>query len=365
MITDALVAAYSLPKFAIVGIMPRLGAIVLAASAIAFAQSDAEIRQLLSNRIDHDHKATGIVVALIDSQGARRIVAHGDVKPDSLFEIGSVTKVFTALLLTDMVERGELRLADPVQKYLPEGVKMPRRGRDITLEDLATHMSGLPRMPDNLSPANLADPYASYTVERLYAFLRSYQLPREPGAKWEYSNLGFGLLGHVLARRAGNDYESLVRLRIAGPLDMMNTWMTLPRQLEERMAIGHSVQLQPVGNWTFTDAIAGAGAFRSDAGDMLNFLEAVLGHRRSGLTPAMNAMLKVRLPVLPEMGQAIGWNTTTRPQAEIVLKDGGTLGFSSVVAFLPKQRIGAVVLANAFGGVTDLAMELLRQGVAP
>jgi CubicO group peptidase (beta-lactamase class C family) len=264
-----------------------------------------------------------------------------------------------------MVERAEVRLNDPVQKYLPEGVRMPRRGRDITLEDLATHRSGLPRLPDNLSPANLADPYASYTVERLYAFLRSYELPREPGVKWEYSNLGFGLLGHVLARRAGNEFESLVRLRIAGPLDMMNTWMTTPLHLRSRMASGHSVQLQPVGDWNFTDAMAGAGAFRSDAGDLLNFLEAVLGHRRSGLTPAMDAMLKVRYPVMPEMGQAIGWNTTTRPSAEIVFKDGGTLGFSSMVAFLPKQRIGVVVLSNAFGGVADLAMELLRRGVAP
>src|SRR4051794_32186554 len=107
--------------------MPRFAALFLAAGAIAFAQSDAEIQRILSDRIDRDHKATGIVVGLVDSQGVRRILAHGDAQPDSLFEIGSVTKVFTALLLTDMVERGEVRLSDPVQKYLPEGVKMRRR----------------------------------------------------------------------------------------------------------------------------------------------------------------------------------------------------------------------------------------------
>jgi CubicO group peptidase (beta-lactamase class C family) len=237
---------------------------------------------------------------------------------------------------------------------------MPRRGRDITLEDLATHMSGLPRLPDNFSPQNLANPYAGYTPERLYEFLRNYQLPREPGAKWEYSNLGFGLLGYVLARRAGTDFESLVRLRICGPLDMMNTWMTLPRELEARMAAGHSVQLQPVGYWTFGDATAGAGAFRSDAGDLLEFLAAVLGHKRSGLAPALTAMLKPRIPVMPEMGQAIGWNTTTRPGAEIVLKDGGTGGFSSAILFVAKSRTGVVVLSNAFGGVVDIGMQVLR-----
>jgi D-alanyl-D-alanine-carboxypeptidase/D-alanyl-D-alanine-endopeptidase len=346
--------------------MPRLAALLLAAAAIAFAQSDAGIRQLLSDRIDRDHKATGIVVGLVDSQGARRIVAHGDVKPDSLFEIGSITKAFTALLLADMVERAEVRLADPVQKYLPDGVKMPRRGRDITLEDLATHMSGLPRLPSNFQPKNMADPYADYTAGRLYEFLRAYELPRAPGEKWEYSNLGFGLLGHVLARRAGNDFESLVRLRLAGPLDMMNTWMTLPRHLEGGMAIGHSVQLQRVGYWTFTDAMAGAGAFRSDAGDLLNFLETALGHRQSGFAPAFAGMLKVRHRVNDQgMGQAIGWNTVTRGSDVLVLKDGGTFGFSSVIAFDPKGRTGVVVLSNAAGGVVDLAFQLMGWNATP
>jgi CubicO group peptidase (beta-lactamase class C family) len=341
------------------------GVLLLAVGAIAFAQSDAEIRRILSDRIDRDEKSTGIVVGIVDPDGGRRVFAHGDVKPDSIFEIGSVTKIFTALVLTDMAQRSEVKLSDPVQKYLPDGVKMPRRGRDITLEDLATNMSGLPRMPSNFLGKNLADPYADYTPERLHEFLRTYELPRAPGEKWEYSNLGFGLLGYVLARRAGTDYESLIRLRICGPLDMMNTWITLPRELEQRMAVGHSVQLQRVGYWSFTDAMAGAGAFRSDAADMLSFLSAVLGHQRTGLAPAMVSMLKIRLPVLPEMGQAIGWNSTTRPNVEIILKDGGTLGFSSATLFVPNARTGVIVLSNAFGGVMDIGMEILRLAVAP
>jgi serine-type D-Ala-D-Ala carboxypeptidase/endopeptidase len=342
------------------GVMLPRGLLLLAAGAIAFAQSDDEIRRLLSDRIDRNRKASGIVVGVIDPQGARRVIAHGDVKPDSLFEIGSITKVFTALVLTDMVERGEVRLSDPVQKYLPDGVRMPRRGREITLEDLGTHMSGLPRLPTNFAPRNLADPYAGYTAERLYEFLRSYDLTREPGTKWEYSNLGSGLLGHVLSRRAGSDFETMTRLRIFGPLDMMNTWMRLPRHLEERMAVGHSVQLQPVPAWNW-DVLAGAGAFWSGADDLLEFVAAALGHKPSGLAPAMSAMLKVRHPVNADMGQAIGWNTLKLPATEIVLKDGGTYGFSSVIAFDPKRRTGLVVLSNAFGGVVDLALTLVER----
>lgn len=335
------------------------GALLFTAGAIAFAQSDGDIRKLLSDRIDRNRKSTGIVVGVIDAQGNRRIVAHGDVRPDSIFEIGSVTKVYTALLLTDMAERGEVKLSDPVQKYLPEGVKMPRRGREITLEDLATHMSGLPRLPSNLQPKNLADPYADYTAERLYEFLRSYELPREPGTKWEYSNLGSGLLGVVLARRAANDYESLVRFRVCGPLDMMNTWITLPKTLADRMAVGHSVQLLPVGYWGF-DAMAGAGALRSDAGDQLEFLAGALGHKKTGLTPAFAAMLKVRPAIgMGEVGQALGWNTFTRGGVEIFWKDGGTLGFATFAGFDPKQRTGVVVLSNASGGVNDLGLQLL------
>src|SRR5208283_4407870 len=115
---------------------------------------------------------------------------------DTVFEIGSITKVFTALLLADMAQRGEVALTDPVSKYLPKGVKMPgRNGHAIMLQDLATHTSGLPRLPSNMKPKDFMNPYADYTPELLYQFLSSYELPRDPGSKWEYSNLGAGLLG--------------------------------------------------------------------------------------------------------------------------------------------------------------------------
>src|SRR5271157_2599685 len=174
-------------------------------AAIAGAQSppnalvppDSEIRKILVERIDTFHQGVGIVVGVIEPQG-RRIVAYGslnqaDSRPlngDTIFEIGSVTKVFTSLLLSDMVQRGEVALSDPVAKYLPAEVKVPERhGRVITLLDLSTHTSGLPRLPSNLQPKDSANPYVDYTAELLYQFLSAYQLPRDIGSEFEYSNL--------------------------------------------------------------------------------------------------------------------------------------------------------------------------------
>jgi serine-type D-Ala-D-Ala carboxypeptidase/endopeptidase len=170
--------------------------------------SDQDIRKTLIDRIDRQHQSVGIVVGVIGPEG-RRVVAYGQLEKgdpralsgDTVFEIGSATKVFTALLLTDMVERGEVALDDPVAKYLPAGVQMPERnGRSITLVDLATHTSGLPRLPTNLAPKDPGNPYADYSVDELHEFLADYQLTRDIGSQYEYSNLGGGLLGYVLAR---------------------------------------------------------------------------------------------------------------------------------------------------------------------
>ena len=154
----------------------------------------------------------GIVVGVIEPNG-RRVVAYGHlangdprtVDGDTIFEIGSVSKVFTSLLLADMVNRNEVALDDPAAKYLPDDVTLPERsGKAITLLDLSTHSSGLPPLPTNLKPKDPRNPYAGYTVDDLYQFLSGYTLPRDPGSEFEYSNLGAGLLGHLLASPRGN-----------------------------------------------------------------------------------------------------------------------------------------------------------------
>jgi serine-type D-Ala-D-Ala carboxypeptidase/endopeptidase len=325
-----------------------------------------EIREILVKRVDQQKQAAGIVVGVIEPNG-RRVIAYGNlanaypgpVDGDTIFEIGSVTKVFTSLVLADMVQRKEVALDDPAAKSLPENVRMPERnGKSITLLDLSTHCSGLPSLPGNLTRKDAANPYADYSVNDLYHFLSGYTLPRDPGSEVEYSNLGAGLLGHLLARRAGTDYETLIRTRITDPLSMPDTAITLSSPMKQRMATGHNAMLAPAANWDLP-TLAGAGALRSSVNDILTFLEAFLGYKESPLAPAMKAMLEVRRPVGKtgfEIG--LGWNIL----GEIVWHDGGTGGFRSFIGYDPKARVGVVALSNAFtlSGVDDIAMQLLN-----
>jgi serine-type D-Ala-D-Ala carboxypeptidase/endopeptidase len=331
--------------------------------------SDDDIRRILIERIDRRRQSVGIVVGVIDRE-ERRIVFYGaldrgdqrSLDGDTVFEIGSVTKAFTSLLLADMVQRGEVALTDPVAQYLPADVKMPERaGRSIELQHLATHTSGLPRLPGNLRlrPKNWANPYADYTVAQLYEFLSHYSLPRDIGSKYEYSNLGGGLLGHVLARRFGVDYEALVRARITGPLEMNSTSITLSPGMKARFAVGHGAWLKRVANWDLP-ALAGAGALRSTANDLLSFLGAFLGYPHSPLAECMRAMLSVRRPTgVPHLEVALGWHLLTRFGREIAWHNGGTGGYRSFVGFDPAAGSGVVVLSNSRASVDDIGCHVL------
>lgn len=331
--------------------------------------SDADIRKILVERIDTFHQGVGIVVGTLSPKG-RRVISYGSLHPgdarplngQTLFEIGSVTKVFTSLLLADMVQRGEVAFTDPVAKYLPEGVKVPQRdGRAITLLDLATQTSGLPSIPDNFAPKDRANPYADYSPEQLYQFLSTYQLTRDIGSKYEYSNLGVGLLGQALTQRAGMDFEHLVRARIGDPLGMKSTGVALTPEMKARLAVGHDARLAPVANWDIP-TLAGAGALRSDVEDLLRFLEAALGYSKSTLAPAMAAMLVPRKPTgMPGMDIALGWHVSTKDGTELIWHNGGTGGYRSFLGFNPKTRVGVVVLSNTSteAGVDDIGRHLL------
>jgi CubicO group peptidase (beta-lactamase class C family) len=325
-------------------------------------QSNNEIREILVRRVDEQKQAIGIVGGVIEP-GGRRVVSYGNLAKgdprtldgDTIFEIGSVSKVFTSLVLADMVNRKEVALDDPATKYLPKHVRMPERsGQPITLLDLATHTSGLPTVP-NLKPKDPGNPYPD-CVDDLYQFLSGYELSRDPGSEYEYSNLGAGLLGHALAYRAGTDYESLIRSRITEPLGMPDTCITLSSSMKQRMATGHSPALAPVANWDLS-LLPGAGALRSSANDMLTFLAAFVGYKESPLAPAMKAMLEVRRPVGKTKAEiGLAWHIL----GESAWHSGGTGGFRSFVAYDPKARTGVVVLSNAStpAGVDDIGAHI-------
>lgn len=254
------------------------------------------------NQLVDAGKAVGIVVGMVNDR-SQRVFGCGRLdfsrlgQPDSetVFEIGSITKVLTALLLTDMVTRGEVQLDDAVAQYLPCGVRVPQRnGRHITLINLAMQISGLPRIPFSLGMLlHRSNPYAHFDTGRMYRFLSRYKLRRDIGSRYEYSNLGAGLLGHALSLRLGQNYEHAVRERILQPLGMTTTSITLPESKRNQLAHGHNARLRPVSNWDM-DALAGAGALRFTAKDMLTFLAARLELLNTPLQPAMRMMLSLR-----------------------------------------------------------------------
>src|SRR5215831_10072971 len=329
--------------------------------------TDAEVKNILQERVEVAKKSVGIVVGLVDEKGAR-VISFGKPSLDgkavldgnSVFEIGSVTKVFTATLLADMVERGEVSLSDPISKYLPKTVKTPTHdGKEITLLDLATQTSGLPRMPTNFAPKDRGNPFADYTVDQLYQFLSDYTLPRGIGEKYEYSNVGVGLLGHILALRAGTDYETLVRKRICQPLKMADTKIGLTAEMQARLATGHNQALKPVANWDLP-TLAGAGALRSTVNDMLKFVAANLGLTKSPLLTAMQrAQQSQRETGVPDLSIGLNWHILKKFDSEIVWHNGATGGYHSFIGFDRKTRRGVVVLSNSANDIDDIGRHLL------
>lgn len=324
---------------------------------------DDAIRQLLMERVDERGLSVGMVVGVTED-GRHRIVAHGLrdrngaglVNEETLFEIGSITKLFTALLLSNMANRGEVRMDEPVAELLPAGTRVPvRDGKAITLRDLASHYSGLPRVATNGDPPDRpGGPYAAYSAERLYQFLASHELIRTPGDSFEYSNVGVGLLGHALVLRAGaGGYESLIRERILDPLRMDDTVIAIPSRLAGNVASGHDDSLEPTSDWTF-DVLAGTGALRSTLPDLLRFLDAVCDQS--------SAIASIIRPLMMPRDQ--GGLELAKPHVDGVIalsKPGGTAGARSFVKYIPEWRRGVAVLSNAsIDAVVDLGAHILN-----
>ena len=350
---------------------PLILSLVAAASLAAqSAPTDAAVRAILKERVDAGRFA-GVVVGFVSSANQRRVIAYGPnagVQPfdgNTVFEIGSITKTFTASMLADMVTKGEVTLGDPVAKYLPAGTVIPERdGKQITLLDLATQSSGLPRMPDNFKPKDNTNPYADYTVAQMYEFLGRYKLPRAIGEKYEYSNLGVGLLGHALSLRAGKDYESVVTARVLKPLGMKDTRITLSSSLQKRLAPGHGPDGSAAHNWDLP-TLAGAGALRSTVNDMLTYVRANADStsRPLGATLAMAHGARHAGPS-PQVGIGLTWHRFKTPAGRtLVSHDGGTGGYRSFAAFDETTGAGVVVLANTSNDVSVLGLHLLDPSI--
>jgi D-alanyl-D-alanine-carboxypeptidase/D-alanyl-D-alanine-endopeptidase len=339
----------------------------LNASPSSFSEADSDgIKTFLRDNFPPTNLPTCMVIGWVDSQGSRVFAAgklgngtEQEANGDTVFFIGSVSKTFTTLLLQDMVERGEMKLEDPVARFLPKSVKMPtHNGREITLIDLATHTAGFPVNPDNMSGGSEKDQYETYTVERMYDYLSSYRLPRDPGAEFQYSNLGMALLGHAIALKAGTNFESLIVNRISRPLRMESTCITLTPELKRRLAIGRDASGNPSPPWKF-QAYSPVGDIHSTANDLLKYAAAQAGLAPSRLAELMEKTHQIRfkdshgLPDVPGFGSfgrtAMDWvdrEAYQPPGMELLGHAGGAGSYHAWVGFDKMQRRGVVVLST-------------------
>lgn len=344
-------------------------AVLLASAAAPPARAQGapipdEVAASVRARVDNRWSA-GIVVAIVDSTGARyfaygRTARTGGAPVDqrTVYEIGSVTKVFTALALAEMAVRREVSLDDRVQRFLPDSVHVPRTdSAQITLRLLSAQRSGLPRLPGNLAPADASNPYADYDAGRLYAFLDGYALDRNPGARYEYSNVGVGLLGFALARHEGTTFEGMLARRVLGPLRLTSTRVTLTPELRGRLARGHDGEREVPG-WDF-DALAGAGALRSTAADLTRFLAAAMGLVRTPLDSAFRLTQVIQGDAGPTLRIGLGWHVLGPDTSLAYWHNGATGGYHSFIGFDARKKTGVVVLSNSTDNVDDIGFHLL------
>ena len=283
---------------------------------------------------------------------------------NTIYEIGSITKTFTGTLLADMVLNKEVTLESTIGELLPEASSYPAELRRITLSRIATHSSGLPRLPTNLftTVKDPANPYATYTPEHLDAFLRTFSPPAD--AKPEYSNLGFGLLGHVLAKKAGKGYEQLITERVLAPLGMRDTVITLTDAHRTRLAPGHAGG-KVVANWDIP-TFAGAGALRSTAADMAKYLAAVLDPPDTRIGRAIRLAREPQADLGADARIGLGWITRKADEGrDVVWHNGGTGGYRSFIGVIPDAKVGLVLLTNANTNPDPIAFKALNALVPP
>jgi CubicO group peptidase (beta-lactamase class C family) len=369
--------------------LPRLISVALLLSATrlpSVAQNtftDAETDGVKSFLRDNfNARKDCMVIGLIDERGSQ-VFGGGNldngttnmVDGDSVFFIGSITKTFTALLLQDMADRGEVKLDDPVARYLPGSVKMPMHGgKQITLLNLATHTAGFPHDSDNMTGKDWQEQFETYTVEKMYAYLSSYKLSREPGTEYEYSNFGSVLLGHVLSLKAGTNFESLLLSRICRPLHMDNTRISLTAEMKSRLAMGHNDSGKPYPPAKL-ELYAPAGGVHSTANDLLKYLSAQAGLTTSSLTPSIEKTHVIRYK--DSHGYPGGTDTNyygniampwmqrggpTPAGMDLLGHGGGAGSYHNWIGFDMQQRRGVVALTtSARFSIEDIGQAALRR----
>ncbi|MGK5033031.1 serine hydrolase domain-containing protein [Janthinobacterium sp. MDT1-19] len=341
------------------------GTAALASPALAAPVLDDAVRQR-AEELTRTGMHASIVIAVIDGKlsavyGFGSVQAGKNATPgaDSVYQIGSVTKTMTALLLADAIVEGKVKLDEPVATLLP-GYTVPAfEGKTISLLDLATHYSALPRLPDNFAPKDPANPYADYTPAKQRQFLAAYHLPRAPGSVFDYSNIGYAVLGTALAAQAGSSYEALLQKRIAVPLGMRSTSNQPTHGMLARLAPGHLLSGEPTPAWDL-NVVAPAGGVYSSARDMISYLQAYMF---KPLRPYALAIQPQR-PLAPDSDTTIGlaWLLEQQQGHAYAWHSGQTGGYASYAAFTTDGKRGVMVLTNTARDVDALGLSALLPG---
>ncbi len=344
-------------------------AVVVSGSAVeAAALTSADLVKPVTALIENK-SLQAVSLGVIQSE--KPVTAHaGALAPDdptapndrTVYEIGSISKVFTSLLLADAVVRGQVTLDTPIARLLPDGVTLPNGvGERITLRMLATHTSGLPRIPVEIPPDDYRDPYAAYAESDLWNTLGKVKLDFEPGTKAGYSNLAAGLLGTLLARKAGVTFAELLAARVTRPLEMPDTVIALRDDLRPRFAPPFTGTGERWTPWEF-QALAGAGGIRSTLGDMMRFAAVMLRPTGSPLQKAIElAWAKQELTAaISPGGQALGWMMAGDGRTR--WHNGMTGGYHAAMFINAELRVATVLLSNrSTPAGTAIAETLMRQ----
>lgn len=340
---------------------------VLLLSLAPHATTGDKIKQIAEEYLD-DRDNAGLAVAVI-SGGKESIYTSGTankstgaaIDTSSIFEIGSITKIFTGIMLADEVVNGRMKLEDNITKYIPA---RSDAALQVTMLHLSTHSSGAPRLADNFwsSVKDKENPYASYGEKELYDYLDNMKLNTAPGTRYSYSNVGTGILGNILCRQYGSSYESLVQEKVCKPFGMHSTKMTLTSK-DEHLATGYS-KGKAMSNWDFQDATAGQGALRSSITDMMRFM-------RHNLKPSGDLEAAIKLAQETHFtdqrtGQmmGLGWHKGWFYDQRYLEHTGGTGGYRSFIGLLPGTNTGVVVLSNSDNDVAAIGLEILKIAAA-
>jgi len=345
-----------------------LSLITIAAGCMAQPSLDKEVDSLARSFIKEKH-GIGLSVGVL-KDGKTYFYGYGETEkgngrapgPTTLFEIGSISKTFTATLLGMAVVTGKVSLDDTVNKYLPDSIPLLQfDGRVITLKDLSNHTSGLPRMPSNFYDpvVDLQDPYRAYSIEKLYQFLAHVKLSRKPGSRYEYSNLAAGLLGVILGKMYNLSYEELILQYICGPLDMHDTRIIIRKEDSASFAKGYDLGGNYTSYWNLSPAFAGAGAIRSTVRDMLKYAQANLGEVTGVLGKAIQLTHEQTFSQ-EAVTLGLGWHYIQPGEEKVLFHNGGTGGFRTYLAIHPGKKFAVVMLANAAISVDKEGNELMR-----